>query len=854
MKYLDKFYQEWYLDYASYVILERAVPKIEDGLKPVQRRILHSMFEMHDNRFHKVANIIGHTMKYHPHGDASIGDALVNLTHRSMLIETQGNFGDVRTGDKAAAPRYIEAKLSNFANDISFNKRLTKFQDSYDGRNKEPLTLPMKFPLLLLNGVDGIAVGLSTKILPHNFQELIKASISILNEKSYRILPDFDNGGFIDIDDYKLGKKGGKIRLRSEIEILSKDQIVIKSVPYTVTTGSLIDSILKANDNGKIKIKNIEDNTAEEVDIVINLPKGISPNKTIDGLYLFTQCEISISPNCCVIKENKPVFTNVNEVLTDSVYETRDLLKAELELEKSDLEQKWHLLSLEKIFIENKIYRLIENANEWSEVINIITNALEPFTNNLKRPIIEDDVIYLTDLKIKKISKYDVEKTKDKLLSLENDLDEVVNDIVHIKQYTIRFFEKILEKYGKEKHRKTKIEKFDTIKVKQAALTNKKLYIDYEQGFCGFSIKGSQLLCECSEFDDIIVFRADGTYLVTKVDDKKFVGKDIVYAGLWKKKDRHMIYNVVYLNNHDKKSYIKRFSIESIIRDKVYPIAKNIDDSKILYITGNPNSESEIIKVNLHFKAKAKKKEYEYDFSEVLIKNRLSKGNILTKYPVRKISQSEIGSSTFGGKKVWLEKDIGKLNYDERGDLIGRFEVDDKLLIIYKTGEYELANIDLNRRFNLSEIEILKKFSDDDLITCLHYVGSKKSYYIKRFKIETNLINRMFSFTDESRGSKFIKATVNENPSLNFSYRIKSGEKKEKLISVAEFIDVKGWKASGNKLPAYLRMSGFKFIDGELQSDDDIVESIVDIPENVKTIEKNDNKDENNDNEDLTLF
>jgi len=506
MKYLDKFYEEWYLDYASYVILERAVPKLEDGLKPVQRRILHSMFEMHDNRFHKVANIIGHSMKYHPHGDASIGDALVNLTHRSMLIETQGNFGDVRTGDKAAAPRYIEAKLSNFAVDISINKRLTTFQDSYDGRNKEPVALSMKFPILLLNGVDGIAVGLSTKILPHNFQELLKASIAILNEKTYRIVPDFENGGFIDVDDYKMGKKGGKVRLRSEIEISSKDQIIIKSVPYTVTTGSLIDSILKANENGKIKIKNIEDNTAEDVNITINLPKGISPNKTIDGLYLFTQCEISISPNCCIIKNNKPVFTNVNEVLSDSVYQTRNLLKSELELEKSDLEHKWHLLSLEKIFIENKIYRMIEDATEWEEVIDIIKTALKPFIAKLKKPLTQDDIIHLTELKIKKISKYDIDKTKDKLIYLNNNIDEVTNHIVHIKEYTIRFFEKILEKYGTDKSRKTKIEKFDTIKVKQAALTNKKLYIDYEQGFCGFSLKDKEFFTLDSRSYDIGVY------------------------------------------------------------------------------------------------------------------------------------------------------------------------------------------------------------------------------------------------------------------------------------------------------------------------------------------------------------
>ncbi len=839
MKYLDKFYEDWFLDYASYVILERAVPKQEDGLKPVQRRILHSMYEMHDNRFHKVANIIGHSMKYHPHGDASIGDALVNLTHRSMLIETQGNFGDIRTGDKAAAPRYIEAKLSNFAIDVAFNKRLTDFQDSYDGRNREPIMLPMKFPLLLLNGVEGIAVGLSTKILPHNFKELIKASISILNDKPFKVYPDFENGGLIDVEQYKKGKKGGKVRIRSDIEVSGKDQITIKSVPYSVNTGTLIDSIIKANDNGKIKIKNIEDNTAEIVDITINLPKGISPNKTIDALYLFTQCEISISPNCCVIKDNKPVFTNINDILIDSVSQTKNLLKKELELDKQDLEKKWHLLTLEKIFIENKIYRLIENAESWDLVIDIIDKALIPFIKNLKNNITKDDIIYLTELKIKKISKYDIEKTEDKLIKLSTDLEEVENNILHIKEYTIRFFEMINDKYGDKKERKSKIEKFDTIKIKQAALTNKKIFIDYKEGFCGFALKSSTFLCECSEFDDIIAFKKDGTYLVTKVGDKKFLGKNIVYAGLWKKNDRHMIYNVVYLNKVNNTSYIKRFSIESILRDKQYLISKNIKNAKILYITGNPNSESEKIKINLHFKAKTKKKEFDYDFNDILIKSKLSKGNILSKHPIRKIVQSELGSSTFGGKKVWFEEGIGKLNFDERGDLLGRFETDDKVLIIYKTGEYEIATLDLNRRFNNAEIDLFEKY-EDNVITCLHYVGYKKSYYLKRFKIETNQSNRLFSFIDDSRASKFIKSTVNLNPTLNYKYRLKNGERKEKDILVTNFIDIKGWKASGNKIPTSLHMSSFKFIDGQTQEN-----TIDNDHENLL------NKDTNND---LTLF
>ena len=846
VKYLDGFYEDWFLDYASYVILERAVPKQEDGLKPVQRRILHSMFEMHDNRFHKVANIIGHSMKYHPHGDSSIGDALVNLTHRSLLIETQGNFGDIRTGDRAAAPRYIEAKLSNFAIDVAFNHRLTEYQDSYDGRNKEPVQLPMKFPLLLLNGTEGIAVGLSTKILPHNFNELIKASISILNNKSFKIFPDFQTGGSIDVDNYKKGKKGGKIRIRSTIEISGKDKLTIKSVPYSSNTTSLIDSIIKANDNGKIKIKNIEDNTAEEVDIVITLPKGISPTQTIDALYLFTQCEISISPNCCVIKNNTPVFSNINDLLIDSTYKTQKLLQSELELHKGDLDRKWHLLSLEKIFIEHKIYRLIEDAESWDIVVDIIMNALLPFESKLKIKISNDDIIYLTDLKIKRISKYDIIKTKDKLLKLEHDLDEVVNNINHITDYTILFYERLLKKYGNDKNRKSKIEKFDVIKVKQAALTNKKLYINYDEGFLGFNLKSSALLCECSEFDDIIVFREDGTYLATKVGDKKFIGKNIIYAGLWKKNDRHMVYNVVYLNKDDKKTYIKRFSIESILKDKEYPISKNILNSKILYITGNPNSESEIIKINLHFKCTAKKKEFEYDFNDIIIKNRLSKGNILTKYPIRKIIQHQLGKSTFGGKKIWFDEAIGKLNFDGRGELLGRFEADDNILVVYKTGEYEVSSIDVSKRFNFSNIDILTKLNSETTITSLHYIGNKKSYFIKRFKIETNQLNKLFLFIDDSRGSKFIKSTNLLNPIFKFNYRLKSGEKKEKLIDIIDFIDIKGWKAIGNKLSDYLRMSSFDFYENSERQ----IASVL-----KKDIEDNFDDDSNNDeNSELTLF
>ena len=849
IKYLDNFYQDWFLDYASYVILERAVPKEEDGLKPVQRRILHSMHQMHDGRFHKVANIIGHSMKYHPHGDASIGDALVNLTHRSMLIETQGNFGDIRTGDKAAAPRYIEAKLSDFSIDVAFNNRLTINQDSYDGRNKEPLSLPMKFPLLLLNGVEGIAVGLSTKILPHNFIELVKSSISILKDKSFKIYPDFENGGMIDITDYKQGKKGGKIRIRSNIEIIDKDKLSITSVPYSTNTTSLIDSIIKANDNGKIKIKNIEDNTAEKVDITVTLPKGISPTQTIDGLYLFTQCEISISPNCCVIKNNKPIFTNINQILIDSTNQTKKLLKNELEYIKSDLDKKWHLLTLEKIFIENKIYRLIEEVETWEEVLDTINKALLPFTGILKKDIKLDDLIYLTDLKIKKITRYDIDKTSKNLEKLEYDIEEVLNNINHINDYAILFFEKILKKYGKNKERKTKIEKFDYIKANQAALTNKKLYINYKEGFIGFSLRNDELLCECSDFDEIIVFNENGTYKVIKVDDKKFVEKNILYAGIWKKKDRHMIYNVVYYNSLDKKSYIKRFSVESTIKDKIYPISKNVNKAKILYITANPNSESEIIKVNLHFKSKAKKKEFNFDFNNILIKSRYSKGNILTKYPIRKITQIEVGKSTFGGKKIWFDEAIGKLNFDERGDELGRFEADDLILVIYKTGEYEISDIDVSKRFNNSNIDLILKYDPKCIITCIHYVGSKKSYYLKRFNIETNQINKLFSFIDDSRGSKFIKTSTFTNLLLNYNYRSKNGDKKLKTLNINDFIDVKGWKAIGNKIPEQTRLSGFKFNDNSNEDDIELND-----PKSINKVNDVENQINNNDNDELTLF
>ena len=838
-RHISHMYEDWFLEYASYVILERAIPKIEDGLKPVQRRILYAMKEMHDSRYHKVANVIGNTMQYHPHGDQAIGDALVNLGQKDLLIDTQGNWGDVRTGDRAAAPRYIEARLSEFALEVSFNKNITLTQPSYDGRKKEPLALPVKFPLLLAQGADGIAVGLSTKILPHNFTELIKSSISILKDNPFKIFPDFQTGGSIDIKNYNKGKKGGKVRIRANIDILNKETLQITNLPYGITTTSLIDSIVKANNKGKIKVKNVEDNTAENVEIIIHLIKGVSPNVTIDALYSFTNCEISISPNCCVINNNKPEFISVSNLLKISTNKTVDLLKMELEYNLNLLNIKWHNANLEKIFIENKIYREIEECETWEMIIETITTKLKPYEKQLKEKVSEDDVIRLTEIKIKRISKYDNMRQNKVILSIENDIKEISNNIEHIIDYSIRYFEHLLKKYGSEFERKTTIQEFDSISAKSVVIANKKLFINRLEGFIGTKLKTDEFISKCSNIDDIIIFLEDGRYIVTKVDDKKYIGKNILHVAVWKKNDNHMIYNLVYKDGISKISYVKRFSVTSLIRDRFYDLTQSNDNSKVLYFTANPNSESEVINISLNSKSTAKNKFFEYDFSDLSIKSRQSKGNILSKYPIRKVVRKSIGESTLGGRKIWIDENIGRLNTEKRGLFLGSFNSEDKIIVFYDDGSYEMTTFDMSNRYKMNEILIIEKFSLTTIYTLLYKDGKNKANYIKRFNIETSLIGKRFGLISDNRGSKCILISNYKSLFVNYNYRLKNGDKKNKQLFVDDFIDVKGYKAIGKILDNKLRMSSFNFEENK-------------IDENIKST--NDNKDENEQTEELTLF
>ena len=821
MRSISNMYKDWFLDYASYVILERAIPSVDDGLKPVQRRILHSMKDMHDNRYHKVANIIGNTMKYHPHGDAAIGDALVGLGQKNLLIETQGNWGDTRTGDKAAAPRYIEAKLSDFALEVAFDKSTTIFQSSYDGRNKEPVSLPVKFPLVLAQGVEGIAVGLSTKILPHNFIELIKASISVVKEKSFKLFPDFDNGGLIDVKQYNDGRKSGRVRVRSKIEILDKQTIKISSIPYSVTTSSLIDSIVKANNLGKIKIKNIEDNTAQDVDIIIHLVKGVSPNVTIDALYAFTNCEISLSPNCCIVVENKPQFISVTELLKISTNNTINLLKAELEYNLFTLENKWHYLNLEKIFIKNKIYRKIEDCKTWDEIIDTITNEMNKFKDLFKRVITEEDILKLTEIKIKKISKYNFNKQNETIFNIENEISAIKDNISNIKQYTIEYFENLIIKYGENKKRKSTIEQFDSISARRVVVANQKLFVNRNEGFIGTVLKKDEFVSKCSSIDNVIVFLQDGRYIVTKIENKKFIGNNILYVSVWKKNEKHNIYNVVYKDGLSKISYAKRFSVTSIVRDRFYNLTQSTEGSKVLYLTSNKNSESEIVSLSLNSRSKAKNKNIEYDFANLTIKNRTSKGNILTKYPVRKITQKASGESTLGGIDIWLDENIGRLNSENVGLYLGSFNSDDKIITFYSDGSYNLTSFDFSNRYTMSEVSHVEKFNVDKVFTLLHYEGKAKKYYLKRFNIETTTLDKKFSLISDTRGSKFVLISNEPAIELSYNYRLANGDKKNYLIDVKEFVSIKGWKALGNQIVPKKRMSGFKFIIKDVAESED---------------------------------
>jgi topoisomerase-4 subunit A len=795
-------YKDWFLDYASYVILERAVPAIEDGLKPVQRRILHAMKEMDDGRFNKVANIIGQSMQYHPHGDASIGDAIVNLGQKDLLIETQGNWGDIRTGDSAAAARYIEARLSKFALEVVFNPQTTDWQLSYDGRKREPVTLPVKFPLLLAQGVEGIAVGLSTKILPHNFCELIEGSIEILKGNTTNVLPDFLTGGLADFSEYNGGLRGGKVKVRARIEEEDSKTLAIKEIPFGTTTDSLIDSILKANDKGKIKIKKVVDNTAKDVEIQIHLASGVSPDVTIDALYAFTDCEVSISPNACVIVNEKPVFISVNDILEYNTKQTKKLLKQELEIRKGELMEKLLFSSLEKIFIENRIYRDIEECTTWDEVLQAIDKGLDPYKPDFYREITQEDLVRLTEIKIKRISKYDSFKADELMKRLQDELKEVNHNLRHLTDYSIKYYERLLEKYGKGRERKTEIRAFDTIQATVVAANNAKLYVNRKDGFVGSGLKKEEFVCDCSDLDDIIVIRKDGKMMVSKIQDKVFMGKDILHVGIYRKTDDRLTFNLIYLDGASGRAMVKRFQPGGVTRDREYDLTKGTKGSKTLYLTANPNGEAEIVTVYLTQGAKARVKVFDFDFADLDIKGRGAGGNILTRYPVRKVQLKMEGVSTLGGLDIYYDPVVGRLNTDERGNLIGNFLGEDRILVCYKSGDYELTNFELTNRYEPNDVLLIEKFDPEKVLSAVYYDGGSKNYFVKRFQIETTTLNKKFNFITDHRSSALKLISSEKQPQVK-AIVTKGKEEEEQVYDLDMIIDVKGWKAMGNKLSSY---------------------------------------------------
>lgn len=796
-------YQNWFLDYASYVILERAVPHINDGLKPVQRRILHSLWEMDDGRFNKVANVIGNTMKYHPHGDASIGDALVQLGQKHIMLDTQGNWGSVYTGDSAAAPRYIEVRLNKFGQEVLFNPKTTRWLASYDGRNKEPETLPVKFPLLLALGVEGIAVGLACKILPHNFVELIDASIDVLKGKSTRIYPDFQTGGSMDVTDYNRGLRGGKIRVRAKIK---KDEssktLVITEIPFGTTTTSLIDSILKANEKGKIKIKKIEDNTAEDVEILIHLAPGVSPDITIDALYAFTDCQVSISPNSCVIDDDKPRFLSVDELLRISTEHTRDLIRMELEIQLDELEAQWHFASLEKIFIEKRIYRNIEECETWDEILATIHKGLKPYTKKFIRPVTDEDVTRLTEIRIKRISRFDSFKADEHIAKLEGSIDEVKNKLEHLTDTAIAYFKDLKSKYGKGKERRTEIRQFDTVQAAQVAIANAKLFVNKAEGFAGIGLKRDEgeFVGECSDIDDIIVFRKDGKMLVSKVQQKAFFGKDIIHIAVWKKDDKRTIYNLMYRDGKNGGAMMKRFAVTAITRDKEYDLTKGLPASEVLYFTANPNGEAEIVTVHLRALERLKKLKFDVDFAQLAVKGRDAVGNVVTKYPVKKVELKEAGISTLGARKIWYDETIRRLNDEGRGVFMGEFYAEDKLLIVLDSGDYKLISPELSTHFDENMV-LLEKWIPEKPMSAVYFDGEKGQWFVKRFLIEDS--KGTVKFITEHDKSRLGIATTLHFPTAYIRYDKRSKLARNKMdegIGLREFITVKGLKALGNRL------------------------------------------------------
>lgn len=827
---VDELYQHWFLDYASYVILERAVPRIEDGLKPVQRRIAHAIKEMDDGRFNKVANVIGQTMQYHPHGDAAIGEAMVNLGQKDLLLDTQGNWGDVRTGDSAAAPRYIEARLSKFAIDVVYNPQTTEWQLSYDGRKKEPVTLPVKFPLLLAQGVEGIAVGLSTKILPHNFCELIKASIDILKGKTPKIFPDFPGGGYADFTEYDQGHRGGRIKVRAKIEIQDKKTLAIKEIPFGVTTTSLIESIVKASEKGKIKVKQVVDNTAKDVEILVHLQPGHAPEIVLDALYAFTDCEVSISPNACVIVADKPRFMKVNEILKYNTEQTVKLLKRELEIRRDELMEKILFSSLEKIFIEKRIYRNIEECETFEEVISTINKGLKPYKKQFYREITRDDILRLTEIRIKRISKYDSYKADEILKNLEEELKQTKHHLKHLTEYAIAYYQNLLNKYGKGRERKTEIKGFQTVTATEVIANNQKLYVNRADGFIGWGLRRDEFITECSEIDDIIAIRKDGKAIVSRIAEKVFMGKDILYAGVWKKSDDRMVYNLIYSDGKTGKSFVKRFAMPAIIRDKEYDLTQGNPNSRVHYLSANPNGEAEVVVVKLTAASSARKKIFEFDFSELEIKGRGSRGNTLTKYPVRKVELLQSGVSTLSGLDLWFDPISGRLNKEKRGKHVGKFDGDDLILSITKSGTYKLTGFELNTRFDGEEKTLLiEKFNPKKIVTAVYWDGESKQHFVKRFQIETNTLDKDFGFISESIGSRLEYASTSDATKVIAEIvKGKSKTRETETINLDEVVDVKGWRAMGNRLSPH-RVAKLKPVEesggGEDEPQDEASES-----------------------------
>lgn len=788
-------YKEWFLDYASYVILERAVPSVVDGFKPVQRRIMHSMKDLDDGRYNKVANIVGHTMQYHPHGDASIADAMVQMGQKDLLIDMQGNWGNILTGDRAAASRYIEARLSKFALEVIFNPKTTEWQSSYDGRKKEPINLPVKFPLLLAQGAEGIAVGLSTKILPHNFNELIDASIKYLKGRSFKILPDFLTGGIADFSNYNDGKRGGKVRVRAKISQLDKRTLVITEIPFGTTTSSLIDSILKANDKGKIKIKRIEDNTAANVEILVHLPPNVSPDKTIDALYAFTNCENSVSPLGCIISDNKPIFIGVSEVLKISTDQTVELLKKELEIQLHELEEQWHFASLERIFIENRIYRDIEEEETWEGVLKAIDKGLQPHIKHLKRGVTEEDIIRLTEIRIKKISKFDIDKAKLFIESLEEKIEGVKFHLANLIDYAIDYFKNLKNKYGKGKERKTEIRMFDDIVASKVAMNNAKLYVNREEGFIGTSLKRDEFVCDCSDIDDIIVFRKDGKMMVTKIDSKTFVGKDIIHVAVFKKKDKRTVYNMMYRDGKGGPSYMKRFNVTGVTRDKEYDLTNGKKVSMVHYFSANPNGEAEVVTINLRAVGSIKKLKWDIDFADLAVKGRGVRGNTITKFAIKKVEFKAAGVSTLKPRKIWFDDAVQRLNVDERGELLGEFRAEDKLLIVTQKGKAKAVTPDLLMRFE-EDMIVLEKWKPNKPISAIYYEGEKERYYVKRFLIDSPDKEELFISEHPKSQLEIVATDYRPVAEVVFSKRSLTNMK----IDLEDFIAVKGIKALGNQL------------------------------------------------------